>query len=207
MKSITILTTFVAATLAAPLLDLFSVLKCPANSAQRDGSLPKGYITTSLLLPISAKNPNKVYAASQWAQITPNDMCTVFNLELSADATQGKICNLVFDFPSLLQGPPGIFQHLGLGTMHFTGYAIGAGATAGKTTYSKQPAAGPSPATPPPKMLPGNSYVVNSGPCGIPAGAGTVTVSGSLCSPDTIFSFQQGVGSCPMGFYVVLTDA
>jgi hypothetical protein len=179
--------------------------KCPANPAQPDGKLPKGSITTSALVPISAKKPDKAYPATEWATVTPKDKCTIFNLELDSDATQGKICNLVFDFPSLVQAP-GLFVFKGPGHFTFTGYAINAGAQPGITTYNKQPAPGPSPPNPPPVLKPGNSYVVNGAPCGIPPGIGKVTVSGSLCSQDTTLTFKQSDWICPLGFYVVLTD-
>ncbi|KAI3540402.1 hypothetical protein CSPX01_08314 [Colletotrichum filicis] len=180
---------------------------CPVNAAQPDGSLGKSYVSTSLLVPISKNLPNYAFPATQWAQVTPKDICTVFNLDLPVAQTQGKVCNLVFDFPSWEQAP-GKFLFLGQGTFKFTGYAIGVGAVAGQTTYNKQPAPGPSPPNPPPTMTPGHSYIVNSAPCGIPAEVpGSVTVSGSLCSPDTTFMFQQSKDGCPVGFFVVLTDA
>ncbi|KAJ4312124.1 hypothetical protein N0V94_007602 [Neodidymelliopsis sp. IMI 364377] len=179
--------------------------KCPANAAQPDGKLPAGAISTSALVPISSKNPKTAYPNSDWAKITPGDFCTVFNLVVDSDATQGKVCNLVFDFPSLLQAP-GDFIFLGSGKFTFTGYDINAGAVPGETTYANQPRPGPSPPNPPPVMKPGNSYIVNSAPCGIPPGIGPVTVSGSLCSKDTTFLFKQSNKTCPLGFYVVLTD-
>jgi hypothetical protein len=179
--------------------------KCPANAAQPDGKLPAGAISTSALVPISSKNPKTAYPNSDWAKITPGDFCTVFNLVVDSDATQGKVCNLVFDFPSLLQAP-GDFVFLGSGKFTFTGYDINAGAVPGETTYANQPRPGPSPPNPPPVMKPGNSYIVNSAPCGIPPGIGPVTVSGSLCSKDTTFLFKQSNKTCPLGFYVVLTD-
>ncbi|KXH47592.1 hypothetical protein CNYM01_09443 [Colletotrichum nymphaeae SA-01] len=180
---------------------------CPVNAAQPDGSLGKSYVSTSLLVPISKNLPNYAFPATQWAQVTPKDICTVFNLDLPVAQTQGKVCNLVFDFPSWEQAP-GKFIFLGQGTFKFTGYAIGVGAVAGQTTYNKQPAPGPSPPNPPPTMTPGHSYIVNSAPCGIPAEVpGSVTVSGSLCSPDTTFMFQQSKDGCSVGFFVVLTDA
>ncbi|GKT95754.1 GPI anchored cell wall protein [Colletotrichum tofieldiae] len=139
----------------------------------------------------------------------PNDVCTVFNLDLPVAQTQGKVCNLVFDFPSK-ESAPNKFTFKGPGTFKFTGYAIGVGAVAGQTTYNRQPAPGPSPPNPPPIMTPGHSYcsqIINSAPCGIPATVpGSVTVSGSLCSPDTTFSFYQSNDGCPLGFFVVLTD-
>ena len=179
--------------------------KCPASRAQPDGKLPKGSISTSALVPISAKNPTTAYPSSDWAKITPGDFCTIFNLVIDSDATQGKVCNLVFDFPDYLQAP-GDFVFLGSGKFTFTGYDINAGAVPGETSYAKQPNPGPSPPNPPPIMKPGNSYIVNSAPCGIPPGIGPVTVSGSLCSKDTTFMYKQSNKICPLGFYVVLTE-
>ncbi|KAK1982804.1 ubiquitin 3 binding protein But2 C-terminal domain-containing protein [Colletotrichum cereale] len=179
---------------------------CPTSSVQPDGSLGKSFVSTSLLVPIAKCKPNFAFPATKWAQVTPNDICTVFNLDLPVAQTQGKVCNLVFDFPSQEAAPGKFFFH-GPGTFNFTGYAIGAGAVAGQTTYKNQPAAGPNPPNPPPTMTPGHSYVINSAPCGIPATVpGSVTVSGSLCSPDTTFSFYQSNDGCPVGFFVVLTD-
>ncbi|WYZ35559.1 hypothetical protein EsH8_X_000206 [Colletotrichum jinshuiense] len=180
--------------------------KCPTNTVQPDGSLGNSFVTTSLLVPIAKNKPNYAFPATKWAQVTPKDVCTVFNLDLPVAQTQGKVCNLVFDFPSWEQAP-GKFNFKGPGTFIFTGYAIGAGAVAGQTTYNHQPAPGPSPPNPPPTMTPGHSYIINSAPCGIPATVpGSVTVSGSLCSPDTTFSFYQSNDRCPIGFFVVLTD-
>ena len=211
MKTLTFLLALLSTTLAAPTsppanpLSQRTLSQCPPNTAQPKGKLPANSISTSILVPISSKNPDTAFPSSSWAKVTPNDFCTVFNLDLPAAATQGKLCNLVFDFPSLLQAP-GLFVYLGPGHFTFTGYAFGTGAVEGVTTYNDQPAAGPSPPNPPSVMRPGNSYIVNSAPCGIPPYAGTVTVSGSLCSKDTTFLFKQGELFCPLGFYIVLTD-
>lgn len=178
---------------------------CPANAVQTDGKLPKNSISTSALVPISAKNPDTTYPSSDWATVTPNDKCTIFNLELDSNAVQGKICNLIFDFPNVLQAP-GLFIFNGSGKFTFTGYDINAGAVPGETTYNKQPRPGPSPPSPPATLTPGNSYVVNGAPCGIPPGIGKVTVSGSLCSEDSTLMYKQSDVICPLGFYVVLTD-
>ncbi|KAF2712987.1 hypothetical protein K504DRAFT_461579 [Pleomassaria siparia CBS 279.74] len=211
MKTLTFLSTFVATALAAPATSPAHSLsertfECPSNSAQPDGKLPAGSISTSALIQISTKQPDKAFPNSNWAKVTPNDYCTIFNLDLPVAATQGKICNLVFDFPSFQQAP-GQFVFNGPGHFNFTGYAIGVGAVSGVTTYKNQPAPGPSPPNPPPVMTPGNSYIVNSAPCGIPSDVpGCVTVSGSLCSKDTTFLFEQSDKFCPLGFYVVFTD-
>jgi hypothetical protein len=219
MRAFTLFSTLLAVASAAPtsaipasleartfgLLTKLLTPKCPANLAQPDGKLPKGSISTSALVPISAKNPTVAYPNSDWAKVTPGDFCTIFNLVVDSDATQGKVCNLVFDFPDYLQAP-GEFVFFGSGKFTFTGYDINAGAVPGETSYAKQPNPGPSPPNPPPVMKPGNSYIVNSSPCGIPPGIGPVTVSGSLCSKDTTLLFKQSNKICPLGFYVVLTE-
>ncbi|KAF2267841.1 hypothetical protein CC78DRAFT_489804 [Lojkania enalia] len=212
MKFVILITLQLATALAAPSispsnpLNELSFFRCPANSVQPNGNLPDDSIPTSLLVPISAKHPDEAYDATPWAKITPNDFCTIFNLELPVAATQGKLCSLVFDFPSFLQAPF-LFRFAGPGHFSFTGFAINAGAVAGKTTFNNLPAPGPSPSNPPAVMMPGNSYIVNSAPCGI-AGyiPGKVTVSGALCSKDTTLVFWQSDFICPLGFYVVLTD-
>lgn len=215
MKTLALIATLLVTALAAPttspaptnpLEERTFNKKCPSNDAQPDGKLPEGSVSTSVLVPISEKHPKKAYPASEWAKVTPGDFCTVFNLDLPVAETQGKICNLVFDFPSFFQAP-GLFTFFGSGKFTFTGYAIGAGAVPGETTFKNQPAPGPSPPNPPPVMKPGNSYIINAAPCGIPPNIpGKVTVSGSLCSKDTTFIFKQSDVVCPLGFYVILTD-
>jgi hypothetical protein len=209
LRSFIVVPALVAAVFAAPATPPLETRtffnQCPANTAQPDGKLPSGSISTSVLVPISSKNPNKAYPATEWATVTPNDMCTIFNLELDSNAVQGKICNLVFDFPNFLQAP-GLFTFGGSDRFTFTGYDINAGAVPGVTTYNNQPRPGPSPPNPPPTIKPGNSYIVNAAPCGVPPNIGKVTVSGSLCSKDTTLRFKQSDYICPLGFYVVLTD-
>ncbi|KAF2794830.1 hypothetical protein K505DRAFT_303258 [Melanomma pulvis-pyrius CBS 109.77] len=212
MKTIAIVSGVLATSLAAPFtspahpLSARTDIKCPPNTVQPDGHLPPDSISTSILVPISSKHPDTAFPSSDWATITPNDICTIFNLDVPAAATQGKICTLVFDFPSFEQAPA-LFFYSGPGHFAFTGYAVGVGAVPGVTTFANQPAPGPSPPSPPPVLEPGNSYIVNSAPCGIPPEVqGLVTVSGSLCSEDTTFWFKQSDVDCPLGFYVVLTD-
>lgn len=254
MKTTAILAAYFAATaLAVPTLE--KRVQCPKNDAQPNGYLPtdpKDTVSPSLLLQISAKEPNKKYAASNTAEITPGDQCTIFNLDLPVKDTKNKVCNLVFDWPenptaslsqralakkSKLLGdydhdhfklhhgngehhknhprlslPTPLASSLdflfdGPGHFNFTGYAIGVGGVAGESTYAHQPELGPNPPSPPVTMTPGNSYIINSAPCDLPANLTSVKVSGSLCSSDTHLRFDNGIlGTCPIGFYVVLTD-
>ncbi|KAF1972002.1 hypothetical protein BU23DRAFT_535651 [Bimuria novae-zelandiae CBS 107.79] len=191
---------------ASTSLDSRNFLTCPTNPFQPSGKLPYGSVSTSALVQISAKQPYKAFPSSSWAKVTPNDYCTIFNLNLDPAATQGKIRSLLFDFPSILQAPL-LYKFNGPSHFTFTGYAIGAGAKEGITTYANKPAAGSSPPNPPKVMLPGHSYVVNSSPCGIPSYIQPpVTVSGSLCSKDTWLEVKQSDVICPLGFYILLRD-
>ncbi|KAK8136716.1 hypothetical protein PG984_004656 [Apiospora sp. TS-2023a] len=275
MKTTIVATTLAATALASAVPSFTSLAQCPKNTAQPDGNLPKlasEYVSPSLLLEISKKEPNKKFAASNTAEVTPGDKCTIFNLDLPVKEAKNKVCNLVFDFPEnptsslksiaqkMVGGFGGVADHRrphggkpgkggeeyghgkggkgegkgegegqehgknyprdsplassldylfdGPGNFKFIGYDIGVGAVAGQTTYNNPPKSGPSPPNPPPKMLPGNSYVINSAPCDFPANlTGSVKVSGALCSDDTHLRYDQGyLGACPMGFYVVFTD-
>jgi Ubiquitin 3 binding protein But2 C-terminal domain len=163
---------------------------CPAQ--------PSGIrISPSLMVPVSKNLPNTKFGSTNTPITTPGDFCTVFNLELDQRAV-GKTCNLIFDLPNHSQ-THSPYLYMGGGHFSFTGYAIRVGATVA-TTYKNQPAPGPNPSTPPPVMQPGNSYVINSAPCSVPAGIPPVTVSGMLCSPDTDFIFYQSASTCPIGF-------
>lgn len=172
---------------------------CPVN-----GTLPEegSYVSTSAFYEISAKKSNKHYPPSLTAKVTPGDLCFITNLELPTTAV-GKTCTLKFLFPTKEQAKQW-YKFSGPGHFTFTGYATGVGAD-DTTTYNNQPAPGPSPPSPP-EILPGNAYTIFSGPCGIPDPSTTTTVSGSLCSADTLLEFTQSTGpGCPLGFFVEIS--
>ncbi|KAF2102525.1 hypothetical protein NA57DRAFT_71515 [Rhizodiscina lignyota] len=172
---------------------------CPVN-----GTLPPSYVKPCLMVPVSAKRPTVAFGGTEKPIITPNDFCTIFNLDLPPSAYD-KVCQLVFLFPDHHQTPSWYSYH-GAGHFSFTGYAVGAGATE-QTTYKNQPVAGPNPPSPPAELAPGNAYVINSAPCGLPKGlTAPVTVSGMLCSTDTTLKFLQSDAKCPLGFFVELLD-
>ncbi|CAG8983460.1 hypothetical protein HYALB_00000629 [Hymenoscyphus albidus] len=172
---------------------------CPKN-----GNLPeKDYLSPTLMVPISKSLPDLAFGSTNRPTITPNDICTIFNLEIPGSAF-GKDCTLEFLFPKFPLQTSDFYVYRGQGHFTFTGYAFGTGATL-KTTYNNQPPAGPSPPQPPAVLAPGNAYVINVGPCGIPAGQKSMTVSGALCSTDTTFIFKQDSSTCPIGFFVVIS--
>ncbi|TLS21834.1 uncharacterized protein PpBr36_09597 [Pyricularia pennisetigena] len=210
MQLITILA-FALPALAAPGVDSLlrrpspsqKALSCPTNAVQKDGMLGDNFIEPALLLPFAASQPDRAFQPSTWATITPKDKCTIFNLELPAERVISKNCSLVFDFPACDNSR---YRFQGPGNFLFQPYAIGSGAVAGNTTYNNQPQKLGN--LPDRQLLPGNSYVINSGSCEIPAGTpGTVTFAGSLCSPDSTLSFRQENKQCPLGFFVLISDA
>ena len=171
-----------------------SISSCPPG-----GNLPSDYLAPSLMVLVSAKLPNVKFGKTEIPMITPNDFCTIFNLEIGPDGVD-KTCTLEFLFPKFPQ-TLSWYEFEGPGHFTFTGYAIGAGAQL-NTTYANQPAPGPSPPNPPPVIVPGNAYKINVGPCGIPTGVPEVTVSGMLCSKDTTLKYKQSSSTCPIGFFV-----
>jgi len=172
---------------------------CPAG-----GTLPPGYLAPTLMVPISKDLPDFEFGSTLTPTITPNDFCTIFNLEIPSSA-YGKNCKLEFLFPNHLETlAPYVYD--GPGHFTFTGYAFNSGATE-ETTYNKQPPPGPSPPSPPAILAPGNAYTINDGPCSIPEGQASMEVSGALCSPDTHFVFTQSADlGCPIGFFVTIHD-
>ncbi|KAF2275813.1 uncharacterized protein EI97DRAFT_399272 [Westerdykella ornata] len=193
---------------------------CPANEVQPNGQLPPSTIYPQALVPISKREPDTpFFSVDNIAEISPGDKCTITNFMIPVAEAQHKTCSLVFDFPNW-----GNYNYSGSGHFNFIGYALGAFAIPGVTTYNRQPAAGPSPQSPPPVMSPGHSYVLMSAPCNIPPDipGGIAPVSGAICSEDTAFSYKQtmepiqpnpvkqGLGGwgkkpCPLGFFVILS--
>jgi hypothetical protein len=166
------------------------------------GTLPPGYLAPTLMVPVSARAPNASFGSTDSPIITPNDFCTIFNLEVPSSAV-GQNCTLEFLFPHQ-QDASTAYVYSGPGHFTFTGYAFGSGATL-NTTYAQQPPAGPSPPSPPSVLSPGNAYVINDGSCGIQAGMDSLEVSGMLCSTDTTLSYSQSWEACPIGFFVAIS--
>ncbi|KAI9674929.1 MAG: hypothetical protein M1822_008991 [Bathelium mastoideum] len=206
MKTFALLSTLLTTALATPVPDLLDVSASASTSQHsqcpKNGNLPAGALSPSLIVPIARKFPNVAFGPTHDPKITPNDFCTIFNLEIPATAVN-KTCTLEFLFPDHHQ-TSAWYVFDGPGDFVFNGYAYGAGAYP-NTTYATQPAAGPSP--PPGKLLPGNAYVLNSGSCGVQPGQTVpTTVSGALCSNDTLLEYEQTKDKgCPVGFYVVIS--
>lgn len=173
-----------------------------AQSCPPGGTLPPGFLSPTLMVRVSASNPNVTFGSTDNPLMTPNDFCTIFNLEVPASAVN-KTCTLEFLLPDV-QDTSSPYAYSGGGHFTFTGYAFGTGAIE-NTTYAQQPAAGPSPPTPPAVLSPGNSYIINSGSCGIQSGMDGLEVSGMLCSNDTTFEYLQSSQACPIGFFVAIS--
>jgi hypothetical protein len=173
-----------------------------AQTCPPGGTLPDGYLSPTLMVPVSATSPNATFGPTQMPIMTPNDICTIFNLEVPPSAV-GKNCTLEFLLPDQ-NDTFAPYTYNGGGHFTFTGYAFGSGALL-NTSFAQQPPAGPSPPTPPAVLSPGNSYIINVGSCGIQDGMDGLEVSGMLCSNDTTFSYLQSAESCPIGFFVAIS--
>lgn len=135
------------------------------------------------------------YPSSYSPIITPNDICTIFNLWIPPSAA-GKTCALEFIFPEFDQLETSSFTYTGGGHFTFAGY-VGYGAT-DMTTYNNQPARGnPMYDVPEQVMTPGHRYALNKvypGSCMITKGMPALEIGGKLCSNDTSFTYFQDSG-------------
>lgn len=212
MKSLALLSSLLSLTTAfaipdgAQPLEIISSRKLTLEertNCPKGGTLPPGALQPTLMVPISKDLPNVAFGSTRCPIVTPNNFCTIFNLEVPSSGFQ-KNCTLEFLFPdhSQTEAP---YSYNGGGHFTFTGYAFNSGATE-RTTYNNQPPPGPSPPSPPAVLAPGNAYVINAGPCSIPEGQAQMEVSGALCSTDTEFVYEQTEDcGCPIGFYVVIS--
>jgi hypothetical protein len=165
------------------------------------GTLPKGFLAPTRMIPISQNLPNLHFPDTSLPITTPNDFCTIFNLEVPPSAL-GKNCSLEFLFPN---HPQTLSPYVFSGPGHFTfhPYAIGFGGN-DSTTFADQPPPFQFP-IPPQTFTPGHAYVIDNNPCGIPQTTKSTTVSGAFCSPDTSLSYLQGSNfGCPIGFYLLI---
>ncbi|ORY15404.1 hypothetical protein BCR34DRAFT_558758 [Clohesyomyces aquaticus] len=205
-RTVILIAAFCATTVARP-SSLTPRETCPAGS-----NFPSDAISPYMLVPISKSEPDKAFGGVSTGIVTPGDKCTIVDLNVSdyidGEPTLLKICNLYFALPSAEQASPHTLEFSGPGHFTFTGYLTGFGAD-DSTTYNKQPLLGPSPPFPPPVIVPGSTYTIATLPCGILPGSGGQTVSGALCSSDTSMEWYQtgpdGDGSCPLGFFVVVS--
>jgi hypothetical protein len=195
-----------AAAALGPLLN--SRVTCPAGSEYPTGP---GTISPYGLVPISESSPDTAYGYVPIGVVTPGDRCTIVDLlipdEINGELTLPMTCTLSFSLPTPDQAAPKEVTFSGPGHFTFTGYLTGFGGD-DTTTYNNQPVPGPSPPSPPPVMVPGNTYTIADLPCLILPGSGGQTVSGALCSDDTELQWEQttadGEGGCPVGFFVVV---
>jgi hypothetical protein len=90
--------------------------QCPPG-----GTLPPGYIAPSMMVRISQNSPDEKFGSTQTPLITPNDFCTIFNLEIPSSGYDST-CTLVFLFPDHdeTQSP---YSYDGPGHFTFTGYS------------------------------------------------------------------------------------
>jgi hypothetical protein len=185
-------------------------LHCAKNVIMKNGQLTPGAVGAKFILPLSRKEPNKKFQVTEWAQITPNDKCALFNIVLDSKDTAGKHCNLIFAMAATSQlQVQDLYKYEGPqkgGHFDFTGYGFNQAGKEGETTWNKQPERAARMPNPPPVMKQGYSYLVSDGACPVQKDFGKWAVALTMCSKDATYMFPQNTDRCPLGFYVVLTD-
>jgi hypothetical protein len=203
MKSLIFLAALVSLTLAAPAGLTSRSEQCPIiPQIAPTGQLPPGTIAPTFLLPISRKQPNRTFSASQTAIVTPNDKCTLTRIDIPASA-QNKTCSLALFLGDCGKGE---FEK-GPGNIIFQGNLGIRYPVPDETTWANQPPLGP-PFQDAPLIKLGNAYRLGGGPCDYTPGQAFTSVGGSICSNDTTLSFTQskgGHGKCPIGFHLIIS--
>ncbi|KAF2249590.1 hypothetical protein BU26DRAFT_565225 [Trematosphaeria pertusa] len=163
------------------------------------------FLVPQLIVPISASQPDRQFGFVSNPIITPNDICTIFNLYIPGTAT-GRTCTLEFLLHALSSANPP-YSYSGSGSFSFSGY-VGYGATA-MTTWKTQPLPGDLRYNPPNQtIVPGNRYVLNQpypGSCLVNGSMSYLEVGGRLCSSDTSLTYFQDWNRCPTGFLVEIS--
>jgi hypothetical protein len=204
MKSFALIATLVGLSTAFPAgLEARKDEVCPGIAQiAPDGHLPAGTLSPTFLLPISQKKPNKAFAATQSAIVTPHDKCTLTKFDIPASA-KDKTCSLVLTLGGCGEGE----YESGPGNISFQGNLGIRFPVPGQTTWNNQPPLAP-PFTDAPVIKLGNAYRLGGGPCDYTEGQAFTSVGGSICSNDTTLSFTESYGSkkkCPIGFHIIIT--
>jgi hypothetical protein len=147
---------------------------------------------------------------NEYAIITPNDRCSMFNFELDSAKTAERHCTLIFSFAAVGQlKRTSLYKYEGPksgGHFDFAGYNFNLWGEEGVTTWNNQPDWKHGVPNPPPVMKEGYSYVISSAPCGVDRNFGKWKLAVTMCSTDATYYFPQNTDTCPLGFYIVLSD-
>ena len=205
MKFFIIILALVASILALP-QSIFTPI-CPANFLQPHGKLPAGRsVTPENIFPISYRRPREVFLPSKWAKITQHDFCTIFNFEIENVQAHNKNCHLIFNFPPRRRDRK-LYTIVGSSNFTFKTYnVLNAWAMPGNTTWETQPLWSSKPAVNK-RLRPGKSYIIQQEPCRIPFSKGRTVRSVLMCSADSTFEFLESSEICPLGLFMIFTDA
>ncbi|KAF9739448.1 hypothetical protein PMIN06_001052 [Paraphaeosphaeria minitans] len=161
----------------------------------------KDFLTPQLMVPISASEPDKMFGYVGEPVITPNDICTLFNLQIPAPF-HDKACALEFMLPQIEDAfKPYTFE--GEGNFAFSWY-VNKGANA-LTTWNSQPKIEMEWEVVDQVIVPGEKYVLNKpapGSCWVDKSQTYLAVGVRLCSNDTTLKFLEDWSRCATGFFV-----
>lgn len=123
-----------------------------------DTSLTGAYQTPHLIVPINSASPDTEYGTSYNGEVS-STISSIFDFDIPS-SYEGDTCTIIFLFPTQAELTTSSFTTSGSGTIDF--YSLSSPATL-STTYDTCPATSGMLASI--SAMPGNSYVVSSGPC------------------------------------------
>ncbi|KAF2451607.1 hypothetical protein P171DRAFT_438310 [Karstenula rhodostoma CBS 690.94] len=200
----TAFTLFLSAVAAAPFPDVgkgapdVKIVHVKPECPQIHG---KDFLTPQLMVPISASEPDKMFGYVREPIVTPNDICTLFNLHIPVSYS-GKACAFEFMLPQI-EDALKPYTHKGDGHFSFSWYVNKSANVL--TTWNSQPKIETEWAVVDQVIVPGEKYVLEKpapGSCWVDKSQTYLAVGARLCSNDTTLKFLEDWGKCPAGFFV-----
>jgi len=183
------------------LLTLATALPQPEISAidpkACPGQLHKGDVAPLYIIPVSLKEPRKVFGSVFKPLVSPRDVCTWFAFDVPPDKGD-SICALHFLLPLESQLTSSSYSLKGSG--NFTFGAVWQTASTNltpQTSWETQP----QPTIQATQALsPGGLFAFSVGSC--PASSVFSRLFVRMCSEDTNFEYFQNNDQCPIGLWV-----
>jgi hypothetical protein len=163
--------------------------KQPSGSCPAD--LNGNYQYPHLIVPVDSSSPNNAAGTSYNGKVDKST-CSIFNFDIPASYS-GKTCSVIFLFPNKQDLQTSSYTASGSGQCSFSQLSSPANQ---QTSWANQP--GKASDLGSMSLVPGNSYVVASGPC-----AAGQTVSYEMCSQGGYaLNFFQDYNPSPLGMYI-----
>lgn len=177
-----------------------------ADTSSCPGKLGATDVAPSLIVPVSASQPDTQFGTQYSPQITANDICTWFAFDVPpVAAASSTLCALEFLFPNQSQLVSSSYSLSGPGTFLFASVWSDASANGGvsaQTSWNTQPTA----ADDDEKeytLVPGTLNVFSAGLCQQSDVYRRLNVR--VCSADSALQYFQDNADCPIGLWVKMS--